>query len=55
MIAVICPFSGYKYMVKLKQMVGYFCLNCKKMGLPLFMEEDLSSSEMCSIEDLIIN
>ena len=41
-------------MVKLKQMGGYFCSNGKKMGLPLCME-DLSSSEMCSIEELIIN
>ena len=42
-------------MVKLKQMGGYFCLNGKKTGLPLCMEEDLSSSEMCSIEELIVN
>ena len=55
MITVICPFSGYKYIVKLKQMGGYFCLNGKKMGLPLCMEEDLLSSEMCSIEEFIIN
>ena len=25
------------------------------MGLPLCMEKDLSSSEMCSIEELIVN